>query len=140
MSAIVERRREGRHERGDLDMALFLDGREISSCDYSLLDISRHGLGLHVQRRVRVGQTLEFRLSLPGGTVRGRGAVRWVSESGGGSRCGVSMRTSGVLDGMRLDRFLDPSRLDIPLLLDRLLFAAAVGVAFLCAAEFFGLL
>lgn len=138
MSEAVERRRESRHERGDMGLVLAVDGREISDAGQTLIDISDGGLGIHIAGMVRVGQEVEFRLGLNGGQVAGRGSVQWVRDCGGGFRCGV--KTSlGFLDRIRLRNFLEPNANDLIGSIDGILFIAAFAVVLLSTTKFFGI-
>ena len=135
MPLTSERRYEFRHERGDLSLAICVDGREISSNEQTLVDISHSGLGIYTVDVVEVGQTVDFRLD--GGQVAGRGCVQWVDARGGGFRCGV--KTSlGVLDKIRLWRLLDPHPQFVEDYFDKILYAAACGVAVLATAKYLG--
>ena len=139
MSPVTERRQERRYERGDMELALSLNGRELADQDVSVLDISEHGFGLHIGGPVAQGSSIRFKLGIAGGSVSGEGDVRWVSESGGGFRCGVSTCAVGVLDRYRLRRYLTPGHTSRSWgVFDRILTAAALGVSILALASYAG--
>ncbi len=137
MPMTSEQRREDRYERGDMCLALSVDGRQIPEIEQTLIDVSCSGLGIRVAGFVKVGQTVEFRLGLAGGQVAGRGRVQWVRDCGGGFRCGVKI-SMGLLDRIRLRSFLNPIDADIVETLDGILFVATSGVVFLSAVKFLG--
>jgi len=144
-----ERRQSIRFDRDDIVVRLFDDSQELR--DVSLRDIGRGGFGVYLGKKLKPGQVLRFRISLPGGTVSGSGTVIWNGAHHLGFRSGLKFLNLGWFQKHRLKRFLKPYENDLggsasslpsinlDKLLDSALRAGVVLIAAACAAEYFGI-
>jgi len=133
-----ERRRQARHQREDLNVALACDGGGFVDEGFVLHDISRGGLCLQMPLETEVGRELQVRLAFPGGALHAACTVRWVEPDNLGSRCGLEFRGLGFCDSFRLKSVLEPRSLNLLMALDRILPLAVFTIAALTLARYWG--
>lgn len=134
----IERRKETRHQREDLNVALVRDAGEILDEGFVLHDISRGGLCLQMPLEAEVGRELKVRLAFPSGSLNASCTVRWVEPDNLGSRCGLQFRNLGLFGTYRLKNFLEPHSLNLISVLDNFLPLAVFGIAALTLARYLG--
>ncbi len=135
----VERRKETRHLREDLNVALKRDTGGFLDEGFVLHDISRGGLCLQMPLETEVGRELKIRLAFPGGSLNTSCTVRWVEPDNLGSRCGLQFHGLGFFDSYRLKSLLEPHALNLISALDHVLPMAVFGIAVLTLARYLGL-
>ncbi|MBI4424388.1 MAG: PilZ domain-containing protein [Elusimicrobia bacterium] len=134
----LDRRVYPRHQRSDMALAVLdpLVGQVLDAVPL-LKDISVGGARIETSARILAGESVRFKLTLPGGQdLTGAAKVRWVVEGGQGAKrqCGLEfmdMAWNGVGHLEKaLRRGLGGSFLPKVALLDLVLLAACVAVVF----------
>jgi hypothetical protein len=105
---LSEKRRCQRHPQ-DLDANLLDSGSRPAGEAVRLTDMSTVGLGIESNQELRVGDRLDFRMSVDEGrTMSATARVRWSRPSGFSTAYGLELEGLGYYDRGRLQRFLNP--------------------------------
>lgn len=122
---LSEKRRCRRHEK-DLEANLFDSGNRPAGEAVRLMDMSTVGLGIESRLEFRVGDRLDFRMTVDEGRPMSATAhVRWTRPFGFSNTYGLELQGLGYYDRNRLRRYLNPKYFGVEELATLLLQAAS---------------